>query len=130
MMRRFALGLLLCAIACSDDIVGASTTGTYSLRTINGAALPYTITSGTSAGTVIVDDVISLYQGGTFAGTRRTRAAANAPIQTVNTTGTWTVGLGNTLSFRINETGATRIAVGDGVKMTIVEEGLSMVFSK
>ena len=133
MMRLLVVGLAMFVLACSDDDVSplaSTTTGAYSLRTVNGATLPYTILSGPLAGTVMVEETLNLFHGGTFAGVRRTRSAANAPIQTVNTTGTWTVGLGNTLNFRINESGAIRVAVGDGMVLTITEEGTSMFYSK
>lgn len=131
MKRWLALGLLLFAIACSDDdIAGSSTTtGGYTLRTVNGAGLPFTITSGTDAGTVIVDDVINLYQGGTFAGTRHTRAAASGPIETRNETGTYTL-FGTSITFRVNETGQTKLAIGDGTRMTFTEQGMAMIYSK
>ena len=131
MMRRLALGLLMLVIACSDDDItdSSTTTGSYSLRTVNGAALPYTITSGTSAGTVIIDEVMNLYQGGTFAGTRHFRATANGPIETRSETGAYTL-FGTSISFRVNETGLTKIAIGDATRMTFVEQGITMVFTK
>ena len=131
MMKRLVLGLLLFAVACSDDdIAGASTTtGVYTLRTVNGAGLPFTVTSGTSAGTVIVDEVLNLYQGGTFAGTRHYRASANAPIQTRNETGAYSF-FGTSISFRVNETGDTKVAIGDGAQMTFIEQGMTLVFRK
>ena len=131
MKRRFVLGLLLCVIACSDDEgVGASTTtGPYALRTINGAGLPFTITSGTDAGVVIVDDVITLYQGSTFAGTRRYRATAGGPIETRNETGNYSL-FGTSITFRVNETGLSKLAIGDGTRMTFTEQGLTLVYSK
>ena len=133
MMRLLTLGLLMLVVACSEDDVSPlakTTTGSYSLRTVNGATLPYTIVSGPLAGTVMVEETLNLFQGGTFAGVRRIRAAVGAPIQTVNTTGTWVFAFGNSLTFRINETGATRIATGDGMVMSVVEEGTSMFYSK
>lgn len=130
-LRRLALGFVVLTTACSgDDIAGSpTTTGAYSLRTVNGSSLPYTITSGTSSGTVIVDDVMNLYQGGTFAGTRHFRATATAPIETRSETGTYTF-FGNSISFRVNETGLTKVAIGDGSQMTFIEQGLTMVFRK
>jgi hypothetical protein len=131
MKRRLILGLLVFAIACSDDDIAgaATTTGAYTLRTVNGSSLPYNITTGTAAGTVIVDDVITLYQGGTFAGTRHTRSTANGPIQTTNETGAYTL-FGTSISFRVNETGLTKVAIGDGSRLTFVEQGVTMLYIK
>lgn len=133
MTRRLRLGLVvLLAIACSGDDIpaGASTTtGTYSLRTVNGAALPYTVQTGPLAGTVIVDEVLKLYYGGTFSGARHSRTTASGSIETTATTGTYSL-LGNSITFRINETGGTRVAIGDGLVMTIVEPGVSLRYSK
>jgi hypothetical protein len=123
--------LLALAMACSDDDIAgsSSTTGAYTLRTVNGSSLPYTVVTGTSAGTVVVDDVITLFQGGTFAGTRHFRATANGTLETRAETGTYTL-FGTSISLRVNETGLTKVAIGDGVSMTFVEQGLTLVYRK
>jgi hypothetical protein len=99
------------------------------LRTVNGAPPPFTVTTGSSAGTIIVDEVINLYYGFTFSTTRHVRSSANAPVQTRLETGRYSL-LGTSITLSVNETGRDRIAIGDGTVMTFVEQGVTMVFSK
>lgn len=65
-MRRIAFFALTAASlsACSMDSLGPSgnVAGTYSLRRINGATLPYTFNSGVR----LVSDDLTLYNDGTY----------------------------------------------------------------
>lgn len=131
MMRRVLMALLMACAACSgDDIAGSSTTtGSYTLRTINGSPLPYTVVGGSVAGTVIISDVISLYQGGTFAESIQFRGSASGPVEGKTRTGTFSL-FGTSITLQINETGTTRVAKGDGTTMTFIEDGLTSVYRK
>lgn len=69
-MRRALIAILMSSfLACSGDgIAGSSTVnGAYTLRSINGSSLPYTISGSGANKTEILDDVITLYEGGTYA---------------------------------------------------------------
>ena len=129
-MRRVRVWLLMLAVACTDEPTGASTvTGAYTLRTINGAPPPFTVMTGSAAGTIILDEVINLYYGFTFATTRHVRSSANTPVETQSETGRYSL-QGTSITLRVNETGRDRIAIGNGTVMTFIEQGVTMVFSK
>jgi hypothetical protein len=64
-MRRLAMFALASTMAaCSVDSTGpsGSVAGSYSLRTINGSTLPYTLPSGLR----VMSDDLTLYQDGTY----------------------------------------------------------------
>ena len=124
------MGLLVFAVGCSESPAGASTsTGMYTLRTVNGSTPPYTLTAGSEAGTVIVDDVIWIYEARTFAQTRHVRRSAAGPVETQSFTGAVTF-FGTSITLSVNETGRQKVAIGDGTSMTFVEEGVTMVYRK
>ena len=131
MMRRLFLALLMLCAGCSDDeITGDSTsTGAYTLRTVNGAPPPYTIASGSEAGTTIISDIITLYDGFTFAEVVQFRGPTGGAVQSKTLTGRWEL-FGNSITLRINETGTSRLAKGDGATMTFVESGTTSVYRK
>ena len=130
-MRRVLLGLMLFSIACVDDgLTGSSTvTGTYTLRTVNGSPLPYTVVEGPMVGTVIIDDAITLYQGGTYVEPSHSRATPKGPVESETETGTYAL-LGNSISLRSNESGLTKVTKVNGNSMTFVEPGITSVFRK
>jgi hypothetical protein len=65
-MRRIAiaaLAIVLAGCTSSDSTEpGVSLVGNYSLRTINGSNLPYTLSNGL----VLTSDVLSLFNDGTY----------------------------------------------------------------
>ena len=132
-MRRVLMGLVVaCSVACLDEGVtgGSSITGAYTLRTINGSALPYTISESGAAKTEILSDVITLYQGGTYARLRESRTTVNAQvtIESRDETGAYSL-VGTSVSMR-NVVGTTTVATIGGNTMTIVEAGMTAVFTK
>lgn len=129
-MRRIVLGVVMLCAACADDITGyRSINGAYALRSVNGAPLPYTIASGSSAGMVIVADTIKVFEGGTFARPMQFRATANAPVETRLETGTQVL-FRSSLSLRSNESGKVQVATINGTTLTVVEAGTTSVYRK
>ena len=77
-MRKLIAALIFALIACDDGIVGSSTiNGAYTLKKVNGASLPYTISGSGSNKTEIVSDVITLYEGFTYSQSLQTRITVN-----------------------------------------------------
>lgn len=69
-MRRLLIAITALSLACgggdaSTGPASASIAGAYSLRTVNGTALPYTIAIG-SASATLTADVVTLTDGGTW----------------------------------------------------------------
>jgi hypothetical protein len=128
------LGIItLFAAACLDEgLTGSSTvTGAYALRTINGAPLPYTMSGSGANKTELVSDVITLFQGGTYSRQRDIRTTTNGQVTHESTTegGAYTL-LGNSISMRAAGTGPQILAIINGNTMTIVDAGVTSVFSK
>ncbi|MES2524595.1 MAG: hypothetical protein V4617_17985 [Gemmatimonadota bacterium] len=124
--------LSLSVIACnpSEPVGSATVTGAYTLRSINGAPLPYTSTAA-GVQTVFLDDVFNLYQGGTYAQTGHTRTTVNGVVTDAAPTATGTYSmLGTSLSLTVNGQQGLRIAIMNGRTMTIVEAGFTYVYRK
>jgi hypothetical protein len=130
-MRKVLTGLVLAfSVAClNDGVTGSSTvTGDYTLRTINGSPLPYTIVG---SGTEIIDDVISLYQGGTYAESGHSRTTVNGQVTNASNTDTGShILLGTSITFHSSDGGLAVVAQSDATTMTILVPGLTKVFSK
>jgi hypothetical protein len=128
-MQRLLLGLaLMVSVAClGDGMTGSSTvTGSYTLRTVNGSNLPYTVTG---TGIEIVDETITLHEGFTYIRSGHTRTTTNGQLTTTNDSGTY--GLqGTSITFNSNAGGQGTPALIDGNKMTIVKSGITSVFRK
>jgi hypothetical protein len=115
---------------CDDSITGSSTVvGSYTLRTVNGSALPVTVVSGTTT-TVYEDGVISLYQGATYAESGRTRVTVNGTTTTVTKaeTGSYTL-FGASITLTPNGS-AQKVAKVSGNDMTFIDAGVTMVYRK
>lgn len=134
-MRRYALAgaIALVSTACLDEgLTGSSTvTGVYTLRTINGSPLPYTLSGSGDNKTELVSDAITLFQGGTYSRERHSRLTTNGQVTDEMTTegGSYTL-LGTSVSMRAAGTGPVVLATINANTMTIVEAGLTAVFSK
>ena len=135
-VRRFVLLLALATLgACGSD---SSTNpnadaieGTYSLRTVNGAALPFTILSGAN-GLVLTSDVITITSNGTWSEAIQYRETFNGQTTTETDTdgGTW-VRAGGSVTLQSNVTGdvAYSGAYANG-SLTFSAGGLIAVFSR
>lgn len=131
-MRIVLFALALISVACFDDeIVGGTTvTGAYVLRTVNGSPPPGVIVGSGDNKTEIVDDVITLFEGGSYAENGHARVTVNGQTtdEIISETGRYSP-LANSISL-ISSTGRTRVASSDAKLMTIVESGVTLVYSK
>ena len=132
-MRKVLVAVvLIAAVACDDGIVGSSTvTGDYTLRTINGAPLPYTITGSGANKTEILDDVITLFQGFTYSETIISRLTVNgqAMNETRLKTGAFSL-FGTSIILNSNDGSMERRGTINANTMTIVEAGKISVLRK
>ncbi len=132
-MRKVVFAAIFAfSTACSDGIVGSSTvTGDYRLVSINGSPLPYATANTSTTKTEIVDDVITLYEGFTYAEVIHSRVTANgqATNATMNKAGAYSL-LGNSIAFAISTGGPPRYATITADVMTMVDAGLTSVFKK
>ena len=133
-MPKLLLVLLaLTATACwSDKVTGSSTVnGTYTLRTVNGSSLPYTISGSGNNKSEILSDTIQLYEGFTYAESAHYRNTVNGTVtnETRTDSGSFAL-LGNSISFRSNDGSPINTYVIDANTMNVVKPGLTMAFRK
>ena len=123
-MRRFVFFALTAAslTACSMDSLGlpGSVTGTYSLRRINGASLPYTF----SGGSRLVSDDLTLYTDGTYLDTSRYDTGETSTDQGFYTSSNGSV------DFESSETGLRYQGSVTNNVLTEVVNGYTQVFEK
>ena len=119
--------------ACwSDKVTGSSTVfGTYTLRTVNGSSLPFTVSGSGPTKSEIVADTIFLYEGFTFAEQAHYRNTVSGTVtsQTVTDRGSFGL-LGNSASFISADGSPVKIYVIDADVMHVVKPGLTMDFKK
>lgn len=138
-MRRLLLSLaVLLAVVLSacggNDSTGpgsVSIAGTYTLRTINGGNLPFTVfQSGTDKVEVISGDVV-LTDGGTYTTQTTVRTTMDGTVTTDSETdaGTYTRS-GTVLTLRSGADGTTVTGTVSGGAITVVFEGFSAVYRK
>jgi hypothetical protein len=133
MSKRLLITIAILALAaCDKGVTGISTvTGQWTLRTVNGAALPYTMTSSGANKTELIDDTIILYEGFTFAQTVHTRVTVNGQVSTVTTSESGAYALfGTSVTLTGNSGALARRGLIDGNTMTIVENGLVSAYKK
>jgi hypothetical protein len=129
-----ALVLIALAAACGSDSTTspeAEVAGTYTLRTINGAPLPFTLGTAGSATFVLVSSTVTLKADGTFTGstTATETTGSSSTTSTESGSGTWTRS-GTTISLRDSvDGGITTAQYADG-SLTLVDTGFTMVFRK
>ena len=133
-MRSVLAGLIVVfSAAClGEGLTGSSTiTGDYTLRTVNGSPLPYTISGSGANRTEIVGEVITLYQGGTYARSRDSRVIVNGQMTSESSaeTGSYTL-LGTSVTLVNGANGQATLASINANTMTIVKAGMTAVFTK
>ena len=133
MRRLLAVLIVAFSVGClNEGLTGSSTiTGDYTLRTINGSPLPYTISGSGANRTDIVGEVITLYQGGTYARLRDSRIIVNGQMTSESSpeTGSYTL-LGTSITLVNAATGQPTLASINGNTMTMVKTGMTAVFMK
>ena len=132
-MPKIMLGLALALFAaCDDGVVGTShISGDYELKTINGAQLPVAVSGSGAKNTEVLDRVITLYNGGTYSETGHLRVTVNGTPTTQPITGSGSYSFFGTAVTLLSSDGKyERRGLFNEKAITIVEEGLTQVFSK
>lgn len=131
-MRKVLLASALVILAaCDSGVTGITTvTGNWSLRTVNGSALPFTVSGSGANKTEIIDDVYTLFEGFTFSETIHRRVTTNGQESTVTVTETGSYSLFATSVTITHNNGAVRRGLIEGNTMTIVEAGMTSAYRK
>jgi hypothetical protein len=136
-MRRFVtLALVLAVIGCGSDNsttpTNTSVAGTWTLQTVNGSALPFTLATS-PAKLEVLSYVVVVTSNGTWTSSEQTRTTIGTqpPVTaTVTDAGTYTIS-GNNVALTSNTAGsAAQAGTVSGNTFTIVQSGFTFVFQK
>jgi hypothetical protein len=130
-MKRFLLAVVAVVfVGCDSGVTGISTvTGNWSLRTVNGSNLPFTVSGSGANKTEILDDVITLYEGFTFSETIHQRVTTNGQVSAVTSTETGAYSLFGTSVTLAGNTRERRGRIEEST-MTLVENGMTSAYRK
>jgi hypothetical protein len=133
-MFRVLLALaMLVSVGCFDDYsTGVGTvTGAYTLRILNGSPLPHTITVDATTQKEIVDDMITLFSGGSYSRTQHANITVSGQTtsQTNTEAGSYLL-LGTSVTLNPSPSGRSTVTTVEGRTMTLVESGITWTFMK
>lgn len=133
-MRRL---LLICAIvggiACGDSTSPgmAAVAGTWSLQSVNGSPLPYTISQGSLSTTQIASGTLVVSRSGTFTDTTTVATTANGEQSTSAEADSGSYSLnGAVVSFAFVTDGLTGTGLLNGDSVTVALSGYSLLYTK
>ena len=134
MRRLIPLVALAVAVACGSDSTTqptmASVAGTWSLQTVNGSPLPFTLTQTGTDKLELLSDVVTAEPNGTYTETVQFRTTVSGQTTTNSDTdsGTFTLN-GTAVVLSSARTGSTTGALS-GNTLTLSDQGYVWVFTK
>ncbi len=126
-----ALAALSMVASCGDSVTGSSAVaGTYNLRTINGAVLPY-VQQVNETKVELLSDQIVVSANGTFTSMSTFRSTTGTVVALSNGTdsGTYSVS-GASIILKYKSDGSTSTGVIAGNDITLQEQGFVFVYSR
>jgi hypothetical protein len=135
MRKSFAVTALLFFAACggsygSSTVPSTSVAGTYTLRTVNGLALPYIVSQTGPSKVEVVDDAFTLNDSGTWTESGHRRNTVSGQVTTTATAdaGSFTIS-GTTITMSSLTTGALYGSVASGT-LSLTEQGALFVYMR
>ena len=131
MIRRAMLAVVLC-VACKDSVIPEGTIrGTYTLRTVDDKALPFSSTAGDGTVTEIVADSITLMENGIFHEAGGVRVTTNSGTTTSLSANYGSYALQSTsVTLHSDQDGTNRSGQIEGSTMTLLDGSHVMVLKK
>lgn len=137
MLRRLIpLVALAVAVGCGSDSTTAPTVaslaGTWTLQSVNGAPLPFTLSQTSTEKDELLSDVVTASANGTYSETLQVRETVGTQVVTVSSTdaGTFSVN-GTAVTLSSNQIGNSFGALSNNNNtLTLTEEGFVWVFVK
>ena len=119
--------MVLLLASCDRGVVGDPTVfGDYQLRSVNGKSLP-----AEANGVQYLDETISLAEALTYQDFGHTKVVASGVTQNISEVGSYQFLFGTNVTLQSSDGARTRLAkVKDSNEMTIVENGVTLVFRK
>ena len=101
------------------------------LRSVNGAPPPATVAGSGDNKTEVIDDVLTLFEGGSYAENGHTRVTVNGQTTdgTIFDTGRYSP-LGTSIALNSNGGGTRSASSSDAKSLVIVDAGVRWVFTK
>jgi hypothetical protein len=134
MRRLVCFALVFAALACGGDDTTtptqASVAGTWTLQTINGSPLPFTLSA--SPKIELLSSVVNVSANGTWTSTttNRTTIASQTSTTTSTDAGTYTLS-GNNVAILSNGAGSTAQAgTVNGNTLTLSQQGFVFIYTK
>jgi hypothetical protein len=132
--RLFVFAALVTLAACgSDSSTNAgpvSVAGTYTLRTVNGAPLPYTWLQIGADKLEITADAVTLTEGGTWTESWTERSTESGKVTTSTSTDAGTYTLAGTVITLVSQESGTVVGSLNGGTLSLNQEGLVVVYMK
>lgn len=133
-MRKIAIVMFALAAACGGDSStgpSASIAGTWTLQTINGAALPFIVAQTGANKVELLSDVVVISGTGSFTETTSVRTTTNGvpTTQSVADAGNYTLS-GTAITIHFNSDGSTATGSWSGNTITTTDGGLALVYKR
>ena len=131
-MRKLRLALIaLAVLACGGDSTAptnASVAGTWSLRSINGSALPFVVFQDATSKEELTSDVFTFTSSGTFTEHTTIRETLSSQVTTTDQTddGTYTLN-GTAITVHFNSDGSNMTGSVSGNTITVTDSGSGLV---
>ena len=132
-MRRIVTSfVLLCCISCfAQDVVGSPTIrGAYTLRSVNGASPPATLSTSGTTKTEVLDDVITLNTGSTWMQEAHMRVTTNGQVTTATVINNGNFFTQATAIFIHLNAGGDRVGQINGNDLVFTENGVTTIYTK
>lgn len=133
MRRLLSLALALAIVGCGSDSssepTNASVAGTWSLVSVNGAALPFILSA--SPKIELLSSVVTVASNGTFTSSTQTRTTIGTQATTSTSTqsGTYTLS-GSAVAIRSTDGSTVQAGSVSGNTLTLAQTGLVFVYQK
>lgn len=135
MRRLLSLALALAIVGCGSDSssepTNASVAGTWTLQSVNGSQLPFTLSNVGSTKIELVSSVVNVTSAGTWTSTSQTRTTINGQATTSTGTqaGTYTLS-GSAVAIRSTDGTTVQAGTVSGNTLTLAQTGLVFVYQK
>ncbi len=133
-MQRLAtlLAIATLSVGCDDAFSPSGVAGTYSLRSVNGVSIPAAINLGGWVTLTFNSGTLTLTEGQTwlFSITIGVSDGTTTVTETDTGSGTFTLVEPNTIRLTDSEDGDVSTGVIDGNRITIIDDGETLIFEK
>ena len=134
-MKKIFVVLAAVALGCTSDSITTPTqesvAGTWTLKSVNGADLPYVLSQVGTSKSEVISDVVTVTPPSTFTELTTVRNTVNgqSSTQEVPDAGTYTLNSA-AITFKFNSNGTFGAGFINGKTLTVTAQGVSFVYKK